>query len=59
MEAGNHLPMDMIEEVDGVHRLTGSDEDPVQALWRLENEARLALRFPLVPSVVEVAKKHL
>jgi len=51
--------MDMLEEVDGVHRLTGSDEDPVQALWRLENEARLASRFPLVPSVVEVAKKHL
>jgi hypothetical protein len=32
-------------EVDGVHRLADSVEDPVQALWRMENEARLALRF--------------
>lgn len=37
--------MTMIEQVDGVHRLAGSEGDPVQALWRMENEARLALRF--------------
>jgi len=33
--------MDVIETIDGVFRLQENDEDPVQVLWRLCNEARL------------------
>ena len=39
--------MDITEIIDSVYRLSESAEDPVQALWRLENDAR---QDPLVSS---------
>jgi hypothetical protein len=34
--------MEIIEVIDSVYRLADSPEDPVQVLWRLENDAREA-----------------
>ena len=33
--------MELTEEIDGVFRFDGDHEDPVQVMWRLENEARM------------------
>lgn len=33
--------MEITEVIDSVYRLSDSAEDPVQALWRLEDEARI------------------
>lgn len=39
--SGNDGAVDAIEVVDGVFRLSDVREDPVQVMWRLENEARI------------------
>ena len=32
--------MEIIEVIDSIYRLGDSAEDPVQALWKLQNETR-------------------
>ena len=36
--------MDITEVIDSVYRLSDSAEDPVQALWQLENGVRVTAR---------------